>query len=561
MPPIAEMSSRSRCGKRAPSDEPRGGARFEALVAEGQAAEREAQPAAARAAYEAALRRLGRTEGSRAAALTRWIGRTWITEGDLDAADDCFAASLEIAAAHASLSDQAHALNLSGIAQFHRGAIDRAVEAFDRSRGHAVAAGDAQLVAMVDHHLGIIANLRGETIRAMEHYHRSLDGLRSLEQFDHAVKVQNNLGLLLTEVGKHEEAELCFEDVIGHCTVSGDMAMRLVAEGNRIALWVAKREFDQAEAACDAALLLASGHGDRATLAGLHRHRGVILRETGRLDDAEEAFARASALATEIGNLLIVAETAHDQAELYWRQEKHRETLDRLNSAHRLFSKLQASRQLADIGRRTARLETLFLDIVRRWSESIESADAYTQGHCVRVADHACALASASGMDEVTLLWFRMGALLHDVGKIVVPPEVLNKPGRLTDAERAIIERHPDAGVELLAGIDFPWDVIPMVRHHHERWEGGGYPTGIAGEEIPFSARILCIADVYDALTTDRPYRAGFAHEKAIEIMSTGMRGHFDPALFETFCRITDPRFRAADAAGDSCGRSVIRAA
>jgi len=170
----------------------------------------------------------------------------------------------------------------------------------------------------------------------------------------------------------------------------------------------------------------------------------------------------------------------------------------------------------------------------------------------MRVADYACALAEeairrraaapdpagSEGLTEQTLLWFRMGALLHDVGKIDVPVAVLNKSGALTPAERTIMERHPDAGVELLGDIQFPWDIRPMVRHHHERWTGGGYPTGIAGEAIPLSARILCIADVFDALTTDRPYRRGFSPVRALEIMRGSMREHFDPELLGMWTEI-----------------------
>ena len=133
------------------------------------------------------------------------------------------------------------------------------------------------------------------------------------------------------------------------------------------------------------------------------------------------------------------------------------------------------------------------------------------------------------------LLWFRMGALLHDVGKIVVPPEILNKPGGLTAEERAVIERHPDAGVELLGDIEFPWDIRPMVRHHHEAWDGSGYPEGLAGEAIPLAARILCVADVYDALASDRPYRPAFPHERTLAIMSAEAGTRLDPALFDLF--------------------------
>ena len=123
------------------------------------------------------------------------------------------------------------------------------------------------------------------------------------------------------------------------------------------------------------------------------------------------------------------------------------------------------------------------------------------------------------GSTRASLFWFRIGALLHDVGKLIVPAEVLNKPGKLTDEEWALMRQHPAAGVEMLADVEFPWDVAPMVRSHHERWDGQGYPDGLAGEEIPLAARILCIADVYDALTTERSYKRAFSHLEAMEIM------------------------------------------
>ena len=188
-----------------------------------------------------------------------------------------------------------------------------------------------------------------------------------------------------------------------------------------------------------------------------------------------------------------------------------------LNRGHRIFSQLSAKRDLADIDRRNARLERDFIDAVRHWSGSIESKDRYTQGHCERVADLACALALRAGLEPRELFWFRIGAMVHDVGKLIIPSEILNKPGKLTPDEWELIKRHPVAGVEMLADMDFPGDVMPMVRSHHERWDGQGYPDQLAGEEIPRSARILCIADVYDALTSKRSYKGALSHEAAMD--------------------------------------------
>jgi putative nucleotidyltransferase with HDIG domain len=243
--------------------------------------------------------------------------------------------------------------------------------------------------------------------------------------------------------------------------------------------------------------------------------------------------------AEERQDLLLAAEISREQAELSWVQRRHQETLQHLNRAHQIFLRLQAHTDLADVDRRIGRLEELFLDIVRGWSASIESKDLYTRGHSDRVAEYAVALARAVGFDEHTLFWVRMGALLHDVGKIDVPSEILNKPDELTPAERAVMEHHPVAGAAMLGGIDFPWDILPMIRSHHERWGGGGYPDGLAGEAIPRSARLLTLADVYDALTSNRPYRTAVDHDRALELMASSIGTMLDPLLFSHFVRLS----------------------
>ena len=205
-------------------------------------------------------------------------------------------------------------------------------------------------------------------------------------------------------------------------------------------------------------------------------------------------------------------------------------------------------------------LEQRFYDIVSAWARSIESKDPYTLGHCERVADYACAILLALDPDQSTLFWFRIGALLHDVGKINVPTEVLNKPGKLTPEERALMESHTVAGVELLKDVEFPWDVLPMVRSHHERWDGKGYPDCLTREEIPLHARVLALADVFDALTTDRPYRLAFTPQEALRMMRDDRGTAFDPELFAVFERVA-PNFHgfAMAAAGNSA--EVKRAA
>jgi putative nucleotidyltransferase with HDIG domain len=216
------------------------------------------------------------------------------------------------------------------------------------------------------------------------------------------------------------------------------------------------------------------------------------------------------------GSVLSEAEASRELALLYQAMARNQEALSHLNAAHRLFSRLDARVDLVDVSSRMGRLEDTYFAVVRDWGQSIESSDSYTFGHCGRVASYGVALAQALGLDDTQQTTIRIGAYLHDLGKVKVPHEILNKPGRLTDEEFGIIKMHPVWGVELLAAVEFPWDIKPIIRWHHERYDGTGYPDRLRGDEIPLNAQIICIVDVYDALTTTRSYRGAMPREEAL---------------------------------------------
>ena len=241
----------------------------------------------------------------------------------------------------------------------------------------------------------------------------------------------NNLGMVYTDTERWDEAELSYREAVELVRDLRDIALRVQIEVNVVEMWVARRDFDRARAAADAAMELASQMGDAHIPGDAYRLLGVIERESGDLARAESMLERAAELAAARQDMLLMAETSREQAEVHRRQGRNRETLQALNRAHQLFTQLRARRDLADVDRQTTHLEGEFIDVVRRWGESIEAKDRYTQGHCERVADLACALAARSGFDERTLFWFRIGALLHDVGKLIIPAEVLNKPAKL----------------------------------------------------------------------------------------------------------------------------------
>jgi putative nucleotidyltransferase with HDIG domain len=178
--------------------------------------------------------------------------------------------------------------------------------------------------------------------------------------------------------------------------------------------------------------------------------------------------------------------------------------------------------------------EAACLEVVCRLAELIESSDHYTFGHCARVAAYAVDVARSLEFDDHEVTTVRIGAYLHDLGKVRVPAEILNKPGPLVAEESDLIREHPLWGVELLAAIDLPWDIKPIIRWHHERYDGSGYPHGLRGDEIPVTAQIVGIADAFDALTTTRSYRPAVSMEQAVLEMQEN-RHLWHPEVYRAF--------------------------
>ena len=164
-------------------------------------------------------------------------------------------------------------------------------------------------------------------------------------------------------------------------------------------------------------------------------------------------------------------------------------------------------------------------------TEAIESRDPYTGGHCRRLAEHAAIIAGKLALPAREIEVVRLGAALHDMGKIVVPDSILKKPDRLTPEEYAIVKQHCYSGGQICKRVGFLMDAYPIVYHHHERWDGKGYPDGLKGDSTPLGARIVAVIDAFDAMTTDRPYRASMAFEAASEILRDGAGQQWDPTV------------------------------
>ena len=195
--------------------------------------------------------------------------------------------------------------------------------------------------------------------------------------------------------------------------------------------------------------------------------------------------------------------------------------------------------RVEDANRHLAELNRLYLSTIETLAMAIDAKDQITHGHIRRVQKFAVGLAEAMGLKETAQIRaVEAAALLHDMGKLAVPEYILNKPGPLTSAEFDKMKLHASVGADILSAIEFPYPVVPIVRHHHENWDGTGYPDGLKGSDIPIGARILSVVDCFDALTSDRPYRPRLSDTDALRILTDRRGTMYDPLVVDTFMRV-----------------------
>lgn len=195
--------------------------------------------------------------------------------------------------------------------------------------------------------------------------------------------------------------------------------------------------------------------------------------------------------------------------------------------------------RVEDSKKHVEELNTLYLSTIETLAMAIDAKDQITHGHIRRVQGYAVGLAQRLGIsDNKMIRAIEAAALLHDMGKLAVPEYILNKPGKLTAAEFEKMKLHASVGADILSAIDFPYPVVPIVRHHHENWNGTGYPKGLKATDIPIGARILSVVDCFDALTSDRPYRPKLSDDEAIRILVERRGSMYDPLVVDTFIRV-----------------------
>lgn len=503
------------------------------LLHEARAREREACLPEAIVAYEAAITAADQN-GDRAI-LAEALRRLAAVRGKRDQHAEARALcgrSYDVACASGHEVLAAEALNTLGVLDLQSGALGDARKNFLLAveRGGE----NRELRARVEQNLGIVANIQGDFDGALAHYQCSLEAYTASGNDHGRAAAYANLGIVCTDRGALDEADRYFQQCHAIATHAGDAYLQGACLVNHAEVHVARQRFEDALRSAEAALAIFDQLGAKAVKAEAYRLIGMVYRDTGRPALAESRLRSSLELAATTGSVLNEAESTRELAILFQSMGRNQEALTLLNTAHRLFHRLDARVDLINVGGKVEALETTYRAVVRDWGQSIESSDTYTFGHCERVADAAVRVAQALGLDEQAQTAIRLGAYLHDVGKVRVPHEILNKPGPLTPDEFDVVKMHPVWGIELLAAVEFPWDLKPIIRWHHERYDGSGYPDRLRGDEIPLSAQIVGIVDVYDALTTTRSYRPALSHETAIAEM-TRCRNWWSPRVFEAF--------------------------
>lgn len=410
--------------------------------------------------------------------------------------------SYEVAQASRDNRLAAEALNTMGVQELLAGSVTEASALFVRAL--AADGTNRELHARVEQNLGIVANIQGELDSALEHYARSLEAFRSCGDDHGCALAYHNLALISADRERLDDAERYVRESHTIAERQGDVHLQglcLVTQGE---IDVARQRYENAQQSAEEALAIFDRLGTVRGKADAYRVIGMVYRETGRHALAESRLQSAITLAAHAGAVLLEAETSRELALLYQLLGRNQDTLQLLNRSYLLFRRVNARHDLVSVGGKVSELESAYFAVVRDWGRSIESRDSRTFGHCERVAQHAVAMARALGLDEHAETTLLLGACLHDLGLLKVPHELLRKKGRLTAAEAAVVRRHPLWALEMLASVEFPWDLKPIIRWHHERRDGTGYPDGLMGDEIPLGAQVVGILDWYDELTTGR---------------------------------------------------------
>ena len=464
------------------------------------------------------------------------IGQLLAKQGDFDRALGFLQRAINAYRRSDDTVGYCKALRNLGVVYVELGELTEAEANFQEAIDMADKTEQPVLYADLVNNMGAVQNMKGDWRAALKHYRESLTLYRANSEKRKSAYTLNNIAITLVEKQIDDEAFQYFQDANAIAEEIKDASLALIIDINLSDLYVKRHDYEQARKHCEKAenylvkKELTNGH-----LVETKKLSGKIAYCEKRYEDALRQLSSALEISRSLGAHLLEAEVLRERGVVLRAMERNLDALADLETAHRLFTGADADGKRSEAEKLVASVEDLYLQIFESIAQEVDQKDEYTKGHSDRVASIALLLAKELKMNTLEQKTVVAGALLHDIGKIVVDDAILNKNGQLTDEEMREIQNHPTHGTNLLRDKEFPWDIKPIILHHHERFDGSGYPMKLRADGIPLMARLVCLADVFDALTSDRVYRVAYSIEQALRIMSDDVGEIFDPSLWPVF--------------------------
>ena len=424
---------------------------------------------------------------------------------------------------------------------------------------------------------------------SLEYLKKSLEIQKFLENTNQTASTLNNIGAILVETQKYDEALKYLEESLQLKEKLDDKVGIINSLLNISAIYMKSQNYDNSLKYLDRALNLCEETGNKVELALTMIEIAKVEIEQDKIDEAIEYLEKSLKIGEEIDVPDIVRTSCEQLSKVYERsgdfenalkyfrksieaknriiQEKRNKAIAEMEIKYETEKKereLEISRlknvelkktndelirtqkalqeyrdnleQLVqqrseELVESYKKLQQTFDAIIKTMTKVVEFRDPYTAGHQERVSKLAVAIAQQMGLDEHTIEGIRLAGMVHDIGKIYVPAEILTKPGKLSSVEFMLIKNHSSAGYEILKSIDFPWDIAKIVRQHHERLDGSGYPDGLSADEITLEAKIIAVADVVEAISSHRPYRAALGIEIAMDEIKKNAGKLYDKSI------------------------------
>jgi len=427
----------------------------------------------------------------------------------------------------------AEALNTMGALELEAGAPGAAAESFRLALGFA--GEDRDLWGRIEQNLGTVATVQGDRAAARRHYARSLRAYRRRGDRRGCAMVLHNLGMLSADHHRWTESERYYAKARRLARATRDYRLQALCHLNSAEVELALGRPEAAERSAEASRQLFEELGTTLDLADVWKVLGMASRKAGKLNLADARLRTAIELAASTGNTLTQAESLLELARTHEAFGRQADLLAALGDACPLFLFLGARAEMGEIAAWLEQLEARYLRTIGPCPS--ESAIG-REGHGIRVAALAARIAHSLGLHPLQLSTIRVGSHMHDRGMARLPRGLLEKTSALSPQERELVRRHPHWSVEALSALGCPWDLASIVRSHHERYDGSGYPDGLVGDAIPLAAQIVGIADVYDGLTSDRTYRRAFTPAEAAGLIAN-QQHLWHPAVLDAFRRET----------------------